>query len=362
LIAILSALLAALAPTGAAAGDDEILIAVAGPLTGRYAEFGRQMQIGAERAIRDLNVSGDQNGGRFRLIVEDDGCDKAQAVAVARRLATHPVAVVIGHHCAGASIAAAAIYAAAGIVQISPGTNAPPFTDQRAGPTIFRLAHRSDREGTISGAYLARTFAGKRVAILHDRTVIGIDLASQTRRAMHAGGLAEVLYSGFIAGEPDYSRLARDLRTHRVDAVYLGAFPSEVRLIRAALRREGLDTVVIGSRLLASGGLEEGLGPELEGVLLSAPLRVLTLPGAARLYQDATPDQALVQASTYAAIEAWAKAVSVESAAGTAVAQRLQQGSFDTVLGAVGFDSKGDATVPFLRMHVWKSGQLVPVP
>ena len=40
----------------------------------------------------------------------------------------------------------------------------------------------------------------------------------------------------------------------------------------------------------------------------------------------------------------------------------LHRASLATILGEVRFDKKGDATIPFLKMHMWKGGQLVLAP
>jgi branched-chain amino acid transport system substrate-binding protein len=60
---------------------------------------------------------------------------------------------------------------------------------------------------------------------------------------------------------------------------------------------------------------------------------------------------------TYGAIQAWQQAV--ESAGTTdpsTVVEDLHKGQFDTVLGSIGFNEKGDVTAPGYVMYVWKDG------
>ena len=66
-----------------AAAQAEIIIAVAGPMTGQYAAFGEQLRRGAEMAVADLNAKGGVLGQKLKLEVGDDACDPKQAVAVA---------------------------------------------------------------------------------------------------------------------------------------------------------------------------------------------------------------------------------------------------------------------------------------
>src|SRR6266576_4478509 len=68
------ALGASLALSTAALAQD-IIIAVAGPMTGGESAFGRQMKNGAEQAGADLNAAGGGLGKKLALEVGDDACD-----------------------------------------------------------------------------------------------------------------------------------------------------------------------------------------------------------------------------------------------------------------------------------------------
>src|ERR671919_2790801 len=119
---ILSGISTALYATTAAA---EILIGMAGPMTGKDAWFGAQMERGAEQAVADLNAAGGVLGEQVQLITADDFCDPEQAVAAARKLVSDGVIFVVGHYCSGASIPASEIYQAAGVLMITPSSSNP---------------------------------------------------------------------------------------------------------------------------------------------------------------------------------------------------------------------------------------------
>ena len=339
-------------------------------MTGQYADYGRQMSDGVRMAVGGINNNGGVNGRKLKLIVENDACDRTQAVEVAARLVKQQVALVVGHHCASASIAAAPIYAAAGIVMISPSTTDPQFTDKRAGPTIFRLAPRKDAEGAAIGSYMARVFAGKRIAILHDRTTVGIQLAAETKKAMNGGGLTEVLYSGFIAGEPDYTKLARDLSIRSIDTVFLGAYPSEAVLILRALRNQGLSTIVVGSTLLNAKDFYTSAKPHLNALIIQPEGFALDTLELALKDERPLPRENLVGrpfTNAMLAVQVWAQAASALSEAaltGTAVSQVIQTTTFKFQSStAFGFSKKGDATLNFFKMFSWKDADTIaPAP
>ena len=141
--------------TGAAHAD--ITIATAGPMTGQYASFGAQMKAGAEAAVRDINAAGGVLGQMLKLEVGDDACDPKQAVAVANQMVNKGVKFMAGHFCSGSSIPASAVYDEEGIVQISPASTNPKFTDERPGPGVYRVCGRDDQQGEVAGAAVTET-------------------------------------------------------------------------------------------------------------------------------------------------------------------------------------------------------------
>ena len=97
-----------------------------------------------------------------------------------------------GHYCSGSSMAAAKIYADAGIVMISPSSTSPKFTDD-GGWKCNRVCGRDDAQGSFAARAVARAYAGKNIAILNDRSVYGKSLATRFKIALNAGGVTEKL-------------------------------------------------------------------------------------------------------------------------------------------------------------------------
>jgi branched-chain amino acid transport system substrate-binding protein len=134
----------------ATAAEAEIRIGVAGPMTGPIAWFGEQYLRATGMAVENLNAEGGVLGQKLELVVGDDFCDPDQAVAVARKLASDGVALVIGHFCSHSSIPASKVYAETGILQIAPGSASAQLTDQ-GSRNVFRVCGRDDRQGTKIG-------------------------------------------------------------------------------------------------------------------------------------------------------------------------------------------------------------------
>src|ERR1700745_1241093 len=108
----------------------DINIAVAGPVTGGESAFGRQMKNGAEQAVADINAAGGVLGKKLSLQVGDDACDPKQARSVAEKFASAKVPFVAGHYCSSSSIPASEAYAEGNVLQITPASTNPVFTER----------------------------------------------------------------------------------------------------------------------------------------------------------------------------------------------------------------------------------------
>ncbi|TYC65323.1 branched-chain amino acid ABC transporter substrate-binding protein [Stappia sp. BW2] len=338
----------------------DIRIAVAGPMKGQFAAFGEEMRIGAERAVADLNAAGGVNGETLVLEVADDGCDADQAAAVANQLIGKGVVFVAGHLCFNSSIAASEVYAGGGIVQISPATTLPKFTDERPGEGTFRLAPRDDRQADVAARFLVNEFGDQRIALLHDKTAYGIGLTDALKAALNELGTSESMSLGFDAGGDDFRTLVSQLKLQAVDVVYLGGYHPEAGLIKLEMARQGLDAVLMAGDALMTDDYWSVTGNAGNGTLLTYP----EIPRERPQAQDfvAALEGAGLSAdrftlTTYAAIQAWAQAVEAGgNAALPDVASALNEGTFDTVIGEVTFNENGDSNLPDYIVYQWQGG------
>jgi len=353
---------AAAALLGCGGGDDDntIPVAVVGPVTGQYASFGAQMKNGGEMAVADINAAGGVLGKQLDLKIGDDACDPKQAVAVANQMAGADVALVAGHYCSGSSIPASKVYAESDLVQISPASTNPTFTDNRAGPNIYRVCGRDDQQGGIAGKYLAANFADKNVAFVDDKTAYGKGLAEETKKAMNAAGKKEVMDESITAGEKDYSALVSKLKQADIDVVYFGGYHTEAGLIIRQMRDQGMDTILMGGDALITQEFWSITGDAGEGTLMTFSPDPRKNPAAAEVvkrFKDKGVEPEGYVLYTYAAVQAWKDAAEkAKSTKAADVVKALNDTEFDTVIGKFKFNDKGDPNLPPYAVYRWSNG------
>ena len=338
-----------------AAVQAEIKVGIAGPLSGSALLGGEQQEIGAQKAIEHLNNKGGVLGKRIVAISVDDACEPRQAKAVARQLVNEGVVFVVGHVCSACSLAASKIYEKAGIIMISPASTNPKVTDE-GGANVFRVVGRDDQQGTIAGDYLANNHSNSNIAIIHDGQAYGLGLAEFTKRQLNKRGVTEVMFDNYTKDQKDYKSIVDKLVNKKIDILYAGGYMTDIGIIARQAKKElpnlrlfSGDSLVGVEFLFVAGKAGEGtyftFGPDMR---LKPGARDVV---AAIREEDAyEPDGYTLY--SYGTVQAWAQAVKqAGSLKPKAVIDAFRAGSFDTVLGKIGFDEKGDVTG--MNTFVW---------
>ncbi|MFH1792980.1 MAG: branched-chain amino acid ABC transporter substrate-binding protein [Pseudomonadota bacterium] len=352
------AVTAVLAFSGSAWAD--ILIGVAGPITGPNAAFGAQLQKGAEQAAADINAAGGINGEQIKIVIGDDVSDPTQGVSVANKFVADGVKFVVGHFNSGVSIPASEVYSENGIMQITPASTNPQFTERGLWNT-FRTCGRDDQQGLVAGAYIAANFKDGKVAVIHDKTPYGQGLADETKKAANAAGVTEVMYEGINIGDKDFSALIAKMKEAGVTAVYYGGLHTEAGLIMRQLADQGLKAAFMSGDGIVSNELASIAGDAVNGTLMTFAPDPRKNPAAKEIvekFRAAGFEPEAYTLYSYAAVQVIAGAAKAAGDLDPAkVAEAAKaKGPFATAIGELGFDEKGDITRPDYVMYTWKKG------
>jgi branched-chain amino acid transport system substrate-binding protein len=338
------ALGASLALSTAAFAQD-ITIAVAGPMTGSESAFGRQLKNGADQAVADLNEAGGVLGKKLVLFVGDDACDPKQARSVAEKIASQGIPFVAGHYCSSSSIPASEAYADGNVLQITPASTNPLFTERKLW-NVARVCGRDDQQGLVSAEYILKNYKGKNVAILNDKTTYGKGLADETKKALNKAGFQEKMFESYNKGDKDFSAIVSRMKRDNIDLVFVGGYHQEAGLIVRQMRDQGMKTVLMAGDALADREFASITCPAAAGTLFTFgpdPRKKATAKTIVDRFKAKGVDPEGYTLYTYAAMQVWAQAA---AKAGTTdpmkVMKALKAGAWDTVLGKLEFDAKGD--------------------
>jgi branched-chain amino acid transport system substrate-binding protein len=230
---------------------------------------------------------------------------------------------------------------------------------------VFRLIGRDDAQGRMGGDLLAERWRRGRIAILHDGSTYGAGLATEARRRLHEHGVREVLHAAYPPGAEDYWALVRRLRRATVDVVYVGGYgPDAAQIVHAARERDH-DLWLVGGHALGMAEFWAVAGAAGEGTVFTGRRDAGRGPGAGRVLRELRArglGRHPTGLATYAAVQVWARAAErAGTSDGAVVIEALHRGRFETVLGWVGFNTKGDLEGAAWQWQVWSAGDYEPL-
>lgn len=350
------------AAPGAAA--ETVKIGLGGPFPPANAPsgdkiFGDQMRVGVEQAVADINGSGGLLGHKLRVAIGDDGSDPKRGVEVAKRFVKAGIKLVIGHFTSAVTVPASAVYAEAGVLDITPSANGALVTD-RGLQTVFRTCGREDQQaGAIATFLLGRHF--DRISLVHDRSPAGKALTDEVRKALTAAGKADA-FSGSIADSAqNVGDLAGRIRKAETQIVVFGGGPASAALLARRLNGDKTAIPLIGGLALASDEFPNQAGASADGSMTLFPEDPQQRPAAADLLRRLKARKKETGAYvfySYAAVEVIRQAAEATKSLDPArLAAHMHSGTtFQTVLGPIAFDAKGDPKTTDLNVYVWHKG------
>ncbi len=346
--------LATLLPVHAESAD--VAIGIAAPLSGASAILGQQVSDGARAA-----AAADKESA-IQVVSADDGCTAEGGAKAAEQFVAEKVQIVVGFLCTEALEAAMPALKTAGIPAITVGVRTDSLTDRRdkTGWPVFRLAPRGDGERIAAGTLLVPRWRKELFAIVDDGTIYGRELAESFRLAAEQAGLKPVFVDTFRPQLDNQIALAGRLRKAGATHVFVGGDREDIAIL-------GRDAQSLGLSLTIAGG--ETLRAAQDSVPLQPDTLMIGLPEWASFAPDETiaslkaleiePDGYVLPA--YAAVTVAAAAASEALATGKKITDILSSRDFETVIGPVRFDARGDLADNPYRLFRYDGARFVEV-
>lgn len=226
---------------------DTIKIGFFGPLTGPFAGLGIEAKKGVDLAVNEINGSGGIKGKKIELISYDDRGNRAEAVAVVRKLIEQDkVIAIVNGSLSLTSIAAAPVVNAAKTPMIVAYANAVGIV--KGHEWVFRWASVADVQGWVMGHEAVK--AGKKTfALFMQDEEYGRGIINGAEKALEKLG-GKVLYKKAVAPtEREFRAFLTEVKNLNVDAVLASGFGA----VLTAIGRQGWELGVFPKAQLYVG-------------------------------------------------------------------------------------------------------------
>jgi branched-chain amino acid transport system substrate-binding protein len=210
---------------------------------------------------------------------------------------------------------------------------------------VFRVVGRDDAQGELAAELLAERWRDQPIAILHDGEAYGGGLAAETKRGLNRRGLTEAIFDEIEPKKVDYFEVIERMRSRGIAVLYYGGYAPEAAVIIRQARSLDYDLQLVSGDGLGTEDFALIAGPAAVGALMTLVPDPRANPAAATLAERLDRLSGQPAYTAYAAVQVWAQAVEKTGTFETeAVADTLRAHHFDTVLGRIGFNDKGDVT------------------
>lgn len=362
LVALLSLLVVGFAfANGSKETQKPIKIAVVGPLTGDFAEYGQGFKNAVVLHAKQINAAGGVLDGRQIEIVDfDDKNSGEEAASIAERIAGNKDIVgVVGHFASGVSMAAAPTYEEVGVPEISPSASHPDYSGM--GEYIFRNNSLINIEANETLNIASDVFKAKRVAVLAVKTDWGVKTADILINSLAKDHpeLEIVGYEEILDGLTDFSSTITKLRSYKPDTIIvcamyniLGPFANQYRDIDSKINLIGFSNAY--SEQLIKLAQEDGNGIALPAIFFhqSPEAKVRNfVDDYMKDYDGKIPSSLTAQA--YDSLGMFVQAINeAGSADRKAIKDQLYKINYDGVAGVTYFDANGDAFKTFNWLRI----------
>ena len=189
-------------------------------------------------------------------------------------------------------------------------------------------------------------------------------MADETKKALNKGGVREAMYESYNDTDKDFAALINKMKQAKIDIIVLGGYHTAGALLIKQSREQGFGAQMVGFDALEDAEFGKLGGAATDGVLMSFPPKAEDDPKNAALvkkFRDTKYEPAGYTLFTYAAVKVWADAANkAKSTEAAKVAAALRTGTYDSAVGPLTYDAKGDIKNPVYDIYIWKGGKSLP--
>ncbi|MGU7778606.1 branched-chain amino acid ABC transporter substrate-binding protein [Burkholderia sp. PU8-34] len=348
-----------------ALADEIVKIGHVGPLTGQIAHLGKDNENGARLAIEEINQRGLVIGGKkvtLQLDAQDDASDPRTATQVAQKLVDDKVVGVVGHLNSGCSIPASQIYNNAGIVEISPASTNPAYT-QQGFKTAYRLVATDAQQGPALANYATKEMHIKSVAIVDDSTAYGQGLANEFEKTAKALGVKVVSRDATNDKAVDFRAILTKIKGENPDAIMYGGEDATGGPFAKQSRQLGLRAKILAGDGVCTNKLSDLAGDATDNVICSqAGMALEKMPGGQefetkfekRFGQPTQIFAPFTYEAVYIIVDAMKRSNSTDP---SKILAAMPSTDYKGLIGETTFDSKGDLRHGVISLYNYKRGK-----
>ena len=244
----------------------EIVVGSIQDLSGPLAGFGKQIRLGMNLRVDEINEQGGVNGRKLKLLVEDSGYDPKRAVLAAQKLVNQDkIFAMLGHLGTAQNMAAMPVQFQKNVVNFFPVTAAremyEPFHRLKYS---FAATYYDQMRLTLPG--LVKEKGAKKVCTMYQDDEFGLEVVRGAKEGLKSIGMTMAEETSFKRGATDFASQMQKLASAQCDFVVLGTIIRETIGGIATARKIGFNPTFMGSSAAYTDLIHKLGGPAMNGL------------------------------------------------------------------------------------------------
>ena len=225
----------------------EITLGSIQDLSGPLAGFGKQLRMGMQLRVDEINEQGGVNGRKINLKFEDSGYDPKRAVLAAQKLVNQDkIFAMVGHIGTAQNVATFPVLFAKNVFNFYPITAAREMYEPLHKMKYAFAATYYDQM-RLAVPKLVQEKGAKRVCAIYQDDEFGLEVMRGGETALKALGTDYVEKTTFKRGATDFSSQVAKMKAANCDLVVLGTIIRETIGTIGESRKTGFNPTFVGS-------------------------------------------------------------------------------------------------------------------
>ena len=274
----LLALTCTLAAAGVAAAPsqgvskDQITLGTIQDLSGPAASLGKQLRMGMQLRVDEVNEQGGVNGRKINLKVEDSGFDPKRAVLAAQKLVNQDkIFAMVGHLGTAANIAAFPVLFEKNVISFLPIAGAREMYEP-LHRLKYSFAVPSYDQMRLALPRLAKEKGARKLCAIYQDDETGLEVLRGAEAGARSIGMELAEKTSFKRGATDFSSQVARMKAGGCDFVVLGSLIRETIGTIGEARKTGFSPTFLGFN-----GAYSDLIPKLGGKAMDGLYATMTV-------------------------------------------------------------------------------------
>ena len=245
---------------------DQIQLGSIQDLSGPLAGFGKQVRMGMQLRVEELNEQGGIHGRKINLKVEDSGYDPKRAVLAAQKLVNQDkIFAMVGHIGTAQNVATFPVLFDKNVISFFPVTAAREMYEP-LNRLKYSFAATYYDQMRLGVPKLAKEKSAKKVCAIYQDDEFGLEVLRGAEAGLKAAGMEMSEKTSFKRGATDFSSQVARMKAANCDFVVLGTIIRETIGTIAEARKTGFNPTMIGSSAAYTDLIHKLGGKAMDGL------------------------------------------------------------------------------------------------